>query len=181
VIPIWRWCGKSGAKSRTGWTAGDGRGAATRFVDYWSGPGAFEQLREERQRVLAAQVSKVLLELVAVSNEACNAAAYRRIEVPTCLIGGHWSPEPAQRLMSMFASLLPHASCFAVQAGHMAPIAQPELVNPIFERFIEAVDARKRTSPILLQFLTVIGNLRFSELDLGGARQGGSRAIGLDC
>jgi len=157
--------------------AGDGRGAATRFVDYWSGPGAFEQLREERQRVLAAQVSKVLLELVAVSNEACNAAAYRRIEVPTCLIGGHWSPEPAQRLMSMFASLLPHASCFAVQAGHMAPIAQPELVNPIFERFIEAVDASERRPIPSAVPDRSLATLRFSELTSVVRGQGGSRAI----
>jgi pimeloyl-ACP methyl ester carboxylesterase len=123
------------------WNAGDGHGAASRFVDYWSGAGAFKELREERQQVLAAQAPKVLLELVAVSNDACNAAAYRCIEVPTCLVGGHWSPEPAQRLMSMFASMLPHASCFEVEAGHMAPITHPALVNPIFERFIQAVDA----------------------------------------
>ena len=133
MIPIWRWCAKSGAKSKTGWTLVTGAVRQCCFVDYWSGAGAFEQLREERQRVLAAQVSKVLLELIAVSNDACNAATYRRIEVPTCLVGGLWSPEPAQRLMSMFASMLPHASCFEVEAGHMAPITHPALVNPIFE------------------------------------------------
>ena len=127
-------------------------GAASCFVDYWSGAGTFAQLREERQLVLAAQVPKVLLELVAVSKDACNAAAYRRIEVPTCLVGGRWSPEPAQRLMSMLADMLPHASCFEVAAGHMAPITHPALVNPIFEKFIRG-GGRERTSPALLQFL----------------------------
>ena len=49
--------------------AGDAHGAASRFVDCWSGAGAFAQLREERQSTLAAQVPKVLLEYRAVADE----------------------------------------------------------------------------------------------------------------
>jgi pimeloyl-ACP methyl ester carboxylesterase len=123
------------------WHAGDAHGAAACFVDYWSGPGAFAQLRETRQLALAAQVPKILAELRAVAEEAHNAAAYRRIEAPIRLVSGLWSPEPAQRLTSIFADMLPQASCVEVAAGHMAPITHPELVNPIFERFIRGVDA----------------------------------------
>ena len=72
--------------------AGDAHGGAGCFVDCWSGAGAFAQLREERQSVLAAQVPKVLLEYRAVADEARNAAAYRRIEVPTCLVAGRVEP-----------------------------------------------------------------------------------------
>ena len=122
-------------------SAGDAYGGAGCFVDYWSGAGAFARLRDTRQSVLAAQVPKVLLEYRAVAGEASRAAAYRRIDVPTCLAAGRWSPEPAQRLISMLADILPHASCFEVAAGHMAPITHPALVNPLFEEFIRAVDA----------------------------------------
>ncbi|MEO8020190.1 MAG: alpha/beta fold hydrolase [Pseudomonadota bacterium] len=124
--------------------AGDAHGAAQGFVDYWSGEGAFAQLRDTRQQALADLVPKVLREFRTVADEACNAAAYRCIEVPVCLAAGLWSPEPAQRLTSMFAELLPQASCFEVAAGHMAPITHPALVNPIFERFIRVVDAGER-------------------------------------
>lgn len=130
--------------------AGDALGAAGCFVDYWSGPGAFAQLRENRRLVLARQVPKILLELRAVAEEARNAAAYRRIDVPVCLVNGLWSPEPAQRLTSMFADILPQASCFEVAAGHMAPITHPAQVNPIFEKFIRAVDASE-SRPALAQ------------------------------
>jgi pimeloyl-ACP methyl ester carboxylesterase/quercetin dioxygenase-like cupin family protein len=123
------------------WIVGDAHGAARSFVDYWSGAGAFEQLRETRQSVLAAQVPKILLELRAVASMPRDAAAYRRINVPTCLIAGVSSPAPAKRLISMLADLLPHASCFEVAAGHMAPITHPQLVNPLFEGFIRAVEA----------------------------------------
>jgi len=110
-----------------------------------------------------------LLELRAVSRSACNAEAYRGIEVPTCLVGGYWSPEMAQRLMSMFAGLLPHASCFEVEAGHMAPITHPALVNPIFERFIQAVDASEHRP--------AASTSRFSKRAPVVAVQGWSRAI----
>jgi pimeloyl-ACP methyl ester carboxylesterase len=119
--------------------AGDARGGAARFVDYWSGSGAFEQLRAVRQSVLAALVPKVLLEFRAVANQPAGVEAYRRIEAPTLLVVGRWSPEPAQRLTSTLAAILPQATCVEVAAGHMAPITHPELVNPIFERFIRAV------------------------------------------
>ena len=124
--------------------AGDARGGAGCFVDCWSGAGAFAQLREERQSVLAAQVPKVLLEYRAVAEEARNAAAYRRIDVPICLVAGRWSPEVAQRLTTIFTEILPHASYFEVAAGHMAPITHPALVNPIFEQFVRAVDSSER-------------------------------------
>ena len=113
---------------------------------------------------------KVLLELRAVADEARNAAAYRRIEVPTCLVGGLWSPEPAQRLTSMFADILPHASCFEVAAGHMAPITHPALVNPIFEE-IHSRGGRERTSSPRL------ATPKFSELTAVVRGQGWSRAI----
>jgi pimeloyl-ACP methyl ester carboxylesterase/quercetin dioxygenase-like cupin family protein len=129
-------------------SAGDAFGAAECFVDYWSGTGAFARLRDTRQAVLAAAVPKVLLEYRAVADEARNAAAYRRIEVPICLVAGIWSPEPAQRLISMFADLLPHASCFEVAAGHMGPITHPALVNPIFEQFVRAVDSSERRTAV---------------------------------
>lgn len=128
--------------------AGDAHGGAACFVDCWSGAGAFAQLREERQSVLASQVPKILLEYRAVADEARNAAAYRRIDVPMCLVAGRWSPEVAQRLTTIFTEILPHASYFEVSAGHMAPITHPELVNPIFEQFLRAVDSSERRKAV---------------------------------
>jgi pimeloyl-ACP methyl ester carboxylesterase len=160
---VWRqisWCS----------SAGDAHGGVGCFVDYWSGAGAFARLGETRQQALAALLPKVLLEYRAVSAGARDAAVYRRIEAPTCLIAGHWSPEPAQRLISMLADILPHASCFEVAAGHMAPITHPALVNPIFEEFIGAVDASGIAESSL-------GIPQFSEMTAAVRGNGWSRAI----
>ena len=53
----------------------------------------------------------------------------------------------------------------------MAPITHPALINPIFERFIEAVDASERR-PILLRFLIAYWQPLGSASDLGSAGQG---------
>jgi pimeloyl-ACP methyl ester carboxylesterase len=143
--------------------AGDACGSSACFVDYWSGSGAFAQLRDTQQLALATQVPKVLLEFGAVAEEACGAAAYRCIEVPTLLGVGRWSPEPARRLAAMLAYILPDVRRFEVAAGHMAPITHPALVNPLFERFIRAVESRERP-PELRAWHAPIRNLAFGLL-----------------
>ena len=159
------------------WIVGDAHGAARSFVDYWSGAGAFAELRASRQELLASQVPKLLLEFRAVADEPRNVSAYRQIAVPTCLVAGFDSPEPAQRLMSMFAELLPHASCFEVPAGHMAPITHPELVNPIFEEFVRAVDASENSQIIPENWDRQPAIPRFGEMTAVVRGMGWSRAI----
>jgi pimeloyl-ACP methyl ester carboxylesterase len=156
--------------------AGDAYGGAARFVDYWSGAGAFAQLRPPRQSVLASLVPKILLEFRAVANDSPGVAAYRRIEAPTLLIAGQWSPEPAQRLTSILADILPQATCVEVDAGHMAPITHPEMVNPILEKFIRAVEfgGERKRSRATLNFTNMtkaifnLGRLRAVAFGLSG-------------
>lgn len=145
--------------------SGDVFGSAARFVDYWSGYGAFAQLRDTQQLSLAAQVPKVLLEFGAVAEEACGAAAYRCIEVPTLLGAGRWSPEPARRLTAMLAYILPDVRRFDVAAGHMAPITHPTLINPVLESFIRTVESPERL-PVPRQWQGPIRNLAFGLLGI---------------
>ena len=91
------------------WIVGDAHGAARSFVDYWSGAGAFAQLREPRQAVLAAQVPKLLLELRAVADESRDVAAYRRIERAD-LPGGR-AVEPGARAATDFNVRRSSAAC----------------------------------------------------------------------
>jgi quercetin dioxygenase-like cupin family protein len=126
--------------------------------------------------VLASLVPKILLEFRAVANDSPGVAAYRRIEAPTLLIAGQWSPEPAQRLTSILADILPQATCVEVDAGHMAPITHPEMVNPILEKFIRAVEfgGERKRSRATLNFTNMtkaifnLGRLRAVAFGLSG-------------
>jgi hypothetical protein len=59
----------------------------------------------------------------------------------------------------------------------MAPISHPALVNPIFERFIEAVDASERGATLSAVPDRSLATLRFSELTSVVRGQGWARAI----
>lgn len=115
--------------------------AAARFVDYWSGRGAFERLPKEKQQALAAQLRKVGLDFLAACSEPLSLDDYRAISLPTCLIAGLFSPHSTLSVTAALAKHLPDAQLHWVNGGHMTPIQQPDKINPIIAGFIHQVDA----------------------------------------
>jgi pimeloyl-ACP methyl ester carboxylesterase len=118
----------------------DGRSGAACFIDYWSGRGAFSRMPEDRQAMMGKLLLKTVVEFQAVAREPLRRDAYQRIVAPTCLISGSSSPSLAHTATSILAGLLPIAHQHQIPAGHMAPMTDPTLVNPIIERFIRHVD-----------------------------------------
>jgi pimeloyl-ACP methyl ester carboxylesterase len=124
---------------------GDAMRGVARFVDYWSGAGAFSQMTLDRRVALSRLLPKMALELRAVERETLPRERYQRIVAPTCLITGRASPRAAHIATAALAGLLPQAKKIQIAAGHMAPVTHPALVNPVIERFIRAVDDRAPT------------------------------------
>jgi len=81
-----------------------------------------------------------LLDFGAVAAETQLAGDYRRILAPACVLLGSTSPQAAQRASGIVVDRLPRASRHRVAGGHMAPVTDPGLVNPIIEGFIRSVD-----------------------------------------
>jgi pimeloyl-ACP methyl ester carboxylesterase len=119
----------------------DARAGAAYFIDYWSGRGTFAQMPEDRQAMTCKLLPKTVLEFQAVATEPLRSDAYQHIVAPTCLISGSSSPRLAHTATSILAGLLPNARQHQIAAGHMAPVTDPALVNPIIDRFIRSVDA----------------------------------------
>jgi pimeloyl-ACP methyl ester carboxylesterase len=119
---------------------GDLHGAAAAFIDYWQAPGAFASMPLARQLALAHSLDKLILEFKAVSNEALRLGAYGRIDAPTCLIAGLHSPRPARRMVAMLCDVMRRVRRHDVEAGHMAPVTHPWLVNPVIDQFVRHVD-----------------------------------------
>jgi pimeloyl-ACP methyl ester carboxylesterase len=113
--------------------------AAARFIDYWSGSGAFARLSKEKRHALAQQLRKVSLDFLAVCSEPLTLADCRSITIPVCLIAGLLSPLSAQAVTAALAKNLPDNQLHWVNAGHMAPITEADKVNPIFSGFIQQV------------------------------------------
>lgn len=120
---------------------GDLPGATARFIDYWSGPGSFFHLSTDRQAALSRTFAKVPLDFRASFDEPLAVYDYLRITMPTCLIGGLFSPRSTAGVLEVLTEVLPDYRLHWVAASHMAPVTHAALVNPIIEGFIHQVDA----------------------------------------
>jgi pimeloyl-ACP methyl ester carboxylesterase len=124
--------------------AADAAGAAASFIDYWSGAGAFADLPEVRQRAFARLVPKVLMEFNALAVDRPVESALAGITAPVCIVHGSLSPSPVRRIAARLAALMPRARCVRIDAGHMAPVTDPLLVNPVVTQFVGLCDGLMR-------------------------------------
>jgi pimeloyl-ACP methyl ester carboxylesterase len=119
---------------------GDYRGAAATFVDYWSGPGAWDALRPAVQDALTRWMPKAPLDFTALIDEPAPAGGYARIACPTLIIRGEHAPAPTRLIAEMLPALLPAARLeVAAGAGHMGPITHAAQVSALIVRHIDEI------------------------------------------
>lgn len=112
------------------------RDATELFIDFWGGKGAFTALPPARQALLTSLLPKVPLDFAALISDSLRPSDYGRMEIPTCLIAGRDSPACVHAIMRTLVASLANAETHEVEAGHMAPVSHPALVNPIITDFI---------------------------------------------
>jgi pimeloyl-ACP methyl ester carboxylesterase len=119
--------------------------AAERFVDYWSGDGAWAAMDERRRRGVRARMPKVAGEFGALFDDAVPLPAYARLAMPVLLLEGAVTRSPPKAVARRLLAALPDARLASIAgAGHMAPITHPDAVNAEILRFLGAVDRRRR-------------------------------------
>lgn len=112
--------------------------AAQRFIDYWQQDGFFAALPQRMQQQLAAQVAKVTLDFQALSQEPASFVDYAAaISGKVLLLTGLRSRAPAQRIARALADVLPQAELVTLDCGHMGPVTEPGLVNPLILQFLQ--------------------------------------------
>lgn len=113
------------------------REAAERFVDYWSGAGAWEACNGRRRAGIAQAMPKVMAEFGALFADAVPVHAWRRLAMPVRLLCGSRSPAPTQRIAELLAQVCPRATLQRLEGlGHMGPVQAPA-------RVAAAVDFRR--------------------------------------
>ena len=119
--------------------AGHGHVAGARFVDYWSGKGAWESLPPTRRDAIAARMTKVSAEFDALFGDAVPASAYAALRMPIRLLRGDASPEPARRVAARLAEILPCARLASLPgAVHMQPVTDPGSVIAALPSWLHA-------------------------------------------
>jgi pimeloyl-ACP methyl ester carboxylesterase len=135
-------------KTKEAVAGGDNRAAAAAFVDYWSGPGAWDGLRPTLQDALVRWAPKAPLDFAALIEEPMPAGAYMRLRSPTLIIRGEHAPRPTRLIADALPSLLPFARPAVVAgAGHMGPLTHAAAVNALIVRHIITTKTLAAPSP----------------------------------
>jgi pimeloyl-ACP methyl ester carboxylesterase len=100
------------------------------FVNYWSGAGAWDQLRPEAR----AEFTRVAWDLHQGVGELLRSgtplAAFSEIRCPLTLVNGELSPLAARRITALLAATVRGSRLVALKkVGHLAPLTHPGIVN----------------------------------------------------
>ena len=113
--------------------------AARLFVEYWSGPGAWDLLDLRRREAITERMRKVDAEFDAVNCNQIRLDDFRPIRVPVLLLQGEHTRRPARRIAELLASAIPYATRKVVLGvGHMGPITHPAEVNAQIGAYLDA-------------------------------------------
>jgi pimeloyl-ACP methyl ester carboxylesterase len=130
---------------QSAYRCGDLFHAAQRFIDYWSGPGTWENIPMQKKLGLSKKIPVVLENFEALVSEPNTLAELASIQVPTLYLSGRESPASVQVISELLIQKLPRVDAHQFPGlGHMGPITHSEIVNDRIEGFIQRQTATEQ-------------------------------------
>jgi pimeloyl-ACP methyl ester carboxylesterase len=127
---------------------GERDAAAERFIDYWSGPGTWKAMPEDRKAPIAASMTNVRRWGHALFGEPTLLAAFRALHVPVFYMTGKRSQVSALGVARLLTSALPRVERVEFEdMGHMGPITHPGRVNETIRAFLRRAAADQAPEP----------------------------------
>lgn len=121
--------------------SGEWETAASRFADYWNGPGTWAAMTGERQNAFAGALRPNVHEWDAVM-EAPASAYVAAVTAHTHVVTALDTAPTIARVASLLEAMRPDWSYTQLErGGHMAPITAPELVNPLVASILDGAAA----------------------------------------
>lgn len=118
---------------------GDYMGGFRRFIDYWSGPGAWAAIPAAKRDALAPRLAKVALDFYSTINDPARLDDMRAIGAATLLMQGGRTALPTRRICEQLARVLPEMNMRIIDgAGHMMPLTHREEVNGLIAAHLDA-------------------------------------------
>jgi pimeloyl-ACP methyl ester carboxylesterase len=106
--------------------------AAALFVDYWSGPAAWQRMPKPRQADIALRMSKVRAEFGAIFHAGFDAHGLQLAGFPVRVIVGDRSPAPARRVSELLRLQVRKAEVIRMPGlHHMAPLTDRATLAPL--------------------------------------------------
>jgi pimeloyl-ACP methyl ester carboxylesterase len=117
-----------------------GRGdlGAEGFIDYWSGPGAWQKLPADRRDPITRMMPKLVLDFAAISRDADPLPVYGNLAMPIQLTAGDSGAQTGRRVAELIERVQAGSLQIVEGAGHMAPLTDADRINAIIARHLEA-------------------------------------------
>lgn len=101
------------------------------FIAFWHNQDCWDHLPASKQLRLAAAAPSVVDDFTAVFSERMSLTELHSVQIPTLVMLGMDSPQLTQRIAARIANAMPRARLAILPSlGHMAPLTDPEWVNP---------------------------------------------------
>lgn len=113
------------------------RGMQT-FIDFWNGAGTWKMMPRGTRDGLAALAPSIMSDFAHGFSETWSLGDLAALDMPVLMMTGMDSPEVAQKVALRIADSIAHARLALLPGlGHMAPVFEPDWVNPrIYEHII---------------------------------------------
>jgi pimeloyl-ACP methyl ester carboxylesterase len=113
------------------------------FIDYWAAPGAWQAMPDKSKQYTRAMLPPVLHEWEMVMSGVRPLEDWKTIAAPVHLIHARDTRAPTRAISNLLGKTYPHWRLHEVPSGgHMAPLARPDLVNPLIETVIDRQTAQ---------------------------------------
>jgi pimeloyl-ACP methyl ester carboxylesterase len=119
--------------------ANDREGAAEVMVDYWTSPGSWKKLPQDRQAQTIAGIDVAQAKTKQyVDDPTAGIINPNEICAPTLLLSGADSPRSAHGVIDILFNNITSADMHRLDgAGHMGPLSHADAVNSLIEKHIE--------------------------------------------
>jgi pimeloyl-ACP methyl ester carboxylesterase len=117
--------------------------SAQRFVDFWSGEGAWDALPVVHREVIAARMPAVVGHFRALFNDSLTRGDLARLSMPVLCMSGSRTRASTRRLSELLRFAMPDATHLTLDGmGHMGPVTHAAAVIDRMTRFLDAQAVR---------------------------------------
>lgn len=123
--------------------AGAPADAARYFIDYWRGEGTWAALPDKGRQALSRVIGKLPIEFDAILRTPYRLSDYASLPMPVLLMAGTTGRSAGRRITELLGSAFGEGALRLLPGvGHMAPVTNPDLVNPHILAHLEATARR---------------------------------------
>ncbi len=128
-------------RSKIALAEGDAWDGTRQVIDYWNGAGAWDRTSFRLRQALAEQIGRAHRDYAALTSDRASRDDLASVVCPVLSLRGTHSPAITARVRDEVIRALPFARHEEIEgAGHMLPLTDPHLVDPMIGRFLARVD-----------------------------------------